>query len=174
MWVATVCSEMESSEAIWRLVSPRETNTATSSSRGVSAAKSLPGRWATGEAGQVSLRIRSTRWPARASWLAPLPTSLAKRPHPGWNVRRLDKGLIVCDLRAARAHLSLRAAPRPLPTAGPLFVPCPEPRLRQPLSPGSRRCAAGLRLSGAISGSPRPAPVPVHGHPGSTPQGPNT
>ena len=37
MWVATVCSEIESSEAIWRLVSPRETSTATSSSRGVSA-----------------------------------------------------------------------------------------------------------------------------------------
>ena len=48
MWVATVCSEMESSEAIWRLVSPRETSTATSSSRGVSAREPLQERRATG------------------------------------------------------------------------------------------------------------------------------
>ena len=44
-----MCSEMESSAAIWRLVSPRETSIATSSPRGVSQGKPLSlaagGRW---------------------------------------------------------------------------------------------------------------------------------
>jgi hypothetical protein len=58
MWVAAVCSEMESSEANWRLVSPRATSASISSWRRVRVASYTPAGRCSGPGDLVHLQDR--------------------------------------------------------------------------------------------------------------------